>query len=158
MDTKFLFPSKFKLLGWILFIPALIGIIAVIWLKIDVDSFPEVPVLAIIDNPFLSDPKYFTVIQNPILDEVLLVTMIIGGILLGFSRTTDEDEYISKIRYESLIWAMYFNFALMLFATIFIYGVIYLHFLMANMFSMLLFFNIRFHLKLYQLNKASDDE
>ncbi|MBF6609010.1 MAG: hypothetical protein ITG00_09790 [Flavobacterium sp.] len=156
MNSKFLFPKSFKILGWLLFAPAFVAMVVIYFSRFELESVFDVPVFAIAETPLLSDPIYFKVIQNPILDELLLIALIVGGILVGFSRTDDEDEYIAKIRYESLIWAMYFNFGVMLFATVFFYGVVFFHILVANMFSMLLFFVLRFHLKLYQLKKISD--
>lgn len=84
--------------------------------------------------------------------------MILGGILIGFSKLQDEDEMISKIRYESLVWATYFNYGLILFFTLFIYGIPYLNILFYNMFTLLLFFIIRFHYMIYKLNKVNQDD
>lgn len=64
--------------------------------------------------------KYFTFIENVILDEMLAVIIILGAILISFSKTESENEFISKIGYESLVWATYLNFGLMLLITIFI--------------------------------------
>lgn len=158
MTTTFLFPSQYKILGWILFIPSIIALLVIVIAGYNLDSALQTSVFAFVETPLLSNPTYFAIIQNSILDEILLVTTIIGGILVGFSRTEYEDEYISKIRFESLIWAMYFNFALMILATIFFYGFIYFYILSANVFSMLLFFIIRFHSKLYQLKTSDNDE
>jgi hypothetical protein len=91
-------------------------------------------------------------------DEVLLSCLIIGGLLVGFSRLKHEDEYTSQIRYESLVWATYFNFGIMLLATVFVYGTAYFNVLVANVFTLLLFFIVRFHIKLSQINKAARDE
>ena len=158
MTTTFLFPSKFKAIGWILFSTSILALCIFLATSYSIDSSLNASVFAIVETPLFGEPTYFTIIQNSILDEILLVTIIIGGILVGFSQTPDEDEYISKIRFESLIWAMYFNFALMLLATIFFYGFIYFYILSANVFSMLLFFIIRFHIKLYQLKNLGYDE
>ena len=158
MTTTFLFPSKFKIFGWILFSVSILTLLLFIATSYAIDSKINASVFAIVETPFLGETKYFTTIKNSILDEILLIVIIIGGLLVGFSKTRDEDEYISKIRFESLIWAMYFNFALMLFATIFFYGTIYFYILSANVFSMLLFFIIRFHIKLYQLRTLDNDE
>ena len=158
MKTHFLFPNKFKIIGWILFIPSLIfGIYA--WLSnYDFDTYYRKQVFAIICKPILEDTKFFKIITNGILDEFILCCIIIGGILVAFSRLKNEDELISKIRYESLVWATYFNFAIMLFATLFVYDYAYFTVLIANTFSMLFFFIIRFHYLIYKLNKTSNDD
>lgn len=156
--TTYLFPNRVKVFGWLLLIPSLLALVIILITKHEIESNLVTSVFAIVETPIFEPTKYWTVIQNSIADELLIIAMICGGILVGFSRTKDEDEYISKIRFESLIWAMYFNFALMIITTLFFYGFVYFYVLTANVFSMLLFFIIRFHIKLYQLKNADYDE
>jgi hypothetical protein len=107
---------------------------------------------------FIDDSKYFTFIQNSIIDELYLFLVIIGGLLVGFSKLKVEDEFISKIRYESLVWATYLNYGLILFFTLFVYGLSYINVLFYNTFTLLLFFIIRFHYMIYKLNNANRDD
>lgn len=158
MMTAYLFPNRVKVFGWLLLIPSLLALVIIVITKHEIESNLVTSVFAIVETPIFESTKYWTVIQNSIADELLIIAMICGGILVGFSRTKDEDEYISKIRFESLIWAMYFNFTLMILTTVFFYGFVYFYVLTANVFSMLLFFIIRFHIKLYQLKNADYDE
>ncbi len=65
---------------------------------------------------------------------------------------------ISKIRYESLVWATYLNYGIILFFTLFIFGLPYLNVLFYNMFTLLLFFIIRFHYMIYKSNTSNHDE
>lgn len=158
MKTNFLFPHKLKKLGWLLFFPSLtIGTILRIK-GFDFDNYLNIKVFALITDSIFSEKKYFTIIENSVLDEIFLILIIIGGILVGFSKVKNEDELISKIRYESLVWATYFNFGIMLLATLFVYEGIYFDVLIANVFSMLFFFIIRFHYMLYKLQKSTQDE
>ena len=158
MKTNFLFPNSYKKIGWLLFIPSLITGKILFFLGFDFDNHFKIKVLALISNQLFSKNNYFTFIQNGILDEVLIILTIVGAILIGFSKTKNEDEFISKIRYESLVWATYFNFGLMIIATILIYGFPYFYVLLANIFAMLLFFIIRFHYMIYKLNKSTKDD
>ena len=159
MKTHFLFPNKYKKFGWILFIPSTIIGTFLLFSNFDFDNHFEIKVFALINDDILSKVKYFTFIKNGILDEILIVLIIIGALLIGFSKTKNEDELISKIRYESLVWASYLNFGLMLISTLFIYGFPYFDVLIINIFTMLIFFIIRFHFMIYKLNKSiSDDE
>lgn len=158
MKKNFLFPHKLKKLGWLLFVPSLI-----IGTILRVKCFPfehhlNIKVFALVSDEIFSKETYFSIIQNSVLDEIFLILIIIGGILVGFSKVKNEDELISKIRYESLVWATYFNFGIMLLATFFVYGGIYFDVLIANVFSMLFFFIIRFHYMLYNLQKSIQDE
>jgi hypothetical protein len=70
-----------------------------------------------IDRLLIWQNAFFKFIENSILDEILTIGIIVGGILVGFSKLKEEDEMISKIRYESLVWATYLNYAIILFLT-----------------------------------------
>ena len=158
MKTHFLFPNKYKKFGWILFVPSLFAGLILFISGIDFGNYFKMNVFAFYSDQFLSEKKFFTIIENGVLDEILIVLIIVGAILISFSKTKNEDEFISKIRYESLVWATYLNFILMIIATLVIYGFEYFNVLLANVFAMLLFFIIRFHFMIYKLNKSSNDE
>jgi hypothetical protein len=159
MKNLFLFPNKFKLIGWILFIPALLISVIISFLDINIDQYWVVNVFAFkYDDFLLGNNQYFAVTKNGIVDEVLLLCLVIGGILIGFSKLKIEDEFTTKIRYESLVWATYLNYGLILFFTVFLYGLSYLNVLFYNTFTVLLFFIIRFHYSIYKLNKATKDD
>ena len=158
MKTHFLFPNKCKKFGWILFVPSLLAGLILFISGIDFGNYFKMNVFAIYSDQFLSGTNFFTIIENGVLDEIILVLIIVGAILISFSKTKNEDEFISKIRYESLVWATYLNFILMIIATLVIYGFAYFNVLVTNVFAMLLFFIIRFHFMIYKLNKSSKDE
>lgn len=158
MKTRFLFPNSFKTLGWVLFIPSLVLLFSSYIFNVSPDDFFSVSVFAIYQESIGEASGFFNVITNSISDELLTLGLILGGIFIGFSRLKDEDEMISKIRYESLVWATYFNYGLILFFTLFIYGMPYLNVLFYNLFTLLLFFIIRFHYMIYKLNKTNQDD
>ena len=158
MKTHFLFPSKFRMIGWFLFVPALLVALAVPFTALNIDEMLTTKVFAIADNGVFADSGFFRFNENSIGDEALLSLLMIGGVLIGFSKQKNEDEYIAQIRYESLVWATYFNFGILLLATLFIYGMYYFEVLVANVFTLLLFFVIRFHVMLYKFNKTAEDE
>ena len=159
MKTLFLFPNKYKKFGWFLFVPSLLAglFLSITGFPLKYDYF-KMKVFALYSDQLFSDSKFFTIVENEVVDEIILVLIIVGALLVGFSKTKNEDEFISKIRYESLVWATYFNFLLMIIATLLIYGFQYFNVLLANTFAMLLFFIIRFHFMIYKLNKSSNDE
>ena len=158
MKTHFLFPNKFKKIGWVLFVPAFIASIYLSVSDLNIDKYWITSVFSFTDGDLFGKSNYFSVIKNSIVDEVLLFSLIIGGLLIGFSKLKIEDEFTSKIRYESLVWAIYLNYGLILFFTVFIYGLSYLNILFFNTFTLLLFFIIRFHYLIYKLNKTSNDD
>jgi hypothetical protein len=158
MKTRFLFPHQFKTLGWIFFIPSLVLSIVTSIFDINTDQYLNIQVPAIYLDQFFGNKQYFQLIKNNIVDELLVLGLIIGGILVGFAKLKVEDEMISKIRYESMVWAIYLNYLLIILFTIFTYGVSYLAILMYNTFTLLLFFIIRFQYMLYKLNRANQDD
>jgi hypothetical protein len=158
MKTHFLLPNKFKAMGWILFVPCFIISILVSIFNINLDNYLKIKVFAFTETGIMVPNNYFSIIENSIADELLLFGLIVGGILIGFSKLKMEDEFTSKIRYESLVWATYLNYGLILLFTIFIYGMSYLNVLFYNTFTLLLFFIIRFHYQIYKLNKTLSDD
>ncbi len=157
MKTNYLFPYQMKKFGWILFIP---GIILGIFFLIDQSepNFLNVTVFSIAEKAIFSDSLFFTLTENNILDEIIGLLLIIGAILIAFSKEKYEDEFISKIRLESLVWAIYLNYAVLILTLIFIYDMIFLWVLVFNMFTLLFFFLIRFNWALMKSKKQIRDE
>ena len=158
MKTHFLFPNQFKNWGWLLFGPSVLGTLIIIVFNISTDDYLNITVFSIYQESIGEIPGFLKFIKNSFVDEILTIGIIVGGILVGFSKLKEEDEMISKIRYESLVWATYLNYAIILFFTLFIFGLPYLNVLFYNMFTFLLFFIIRFHYMIYKLNTSNHDE
>ncbi len=155
MKLNFLFPNKFKKIGWFILIPsAIIGLITLIY---DYEpSFFDFNVPAIFVGEILSDgKKTFRMVNNNVLNEILGILIIISSLLVAFSEEKSEDEYISKIRLESLVWAVYFNFAILLLSFLFVYGLYFLWVMIFNMFTVLLFFIVRFNWQISKLKKSA---
>ena len=156
MSNKLLFPNSFKKIGWILFIPAfLLTIISNLGI-----NFPEFngKAFAFISGQLLGQTQIFKLIEVNLLPTIIGICFIAGGILVAFSKVKEEDEYISELRLSSLLWAVYVNYALLLLAFIFIYNMSFLTVMMYNMFTILIFFIIRFHFILYKTSKLAADE
>ena len=155
MKTNYLLPNKFKPLGWLLFIIGLFG--GIILYAIDYDGEIMVTkVFSIYSDPFLGEAGFFKIVENGIADELVYILIIIGGLLVGFTKEKVEDEYIYKLRTESLVWAIIFNYVLLLFTIIFIYDMTFFNVLIFNVFTPLLFFVFRFNF--IKLKSASHEE
>lgn len=151
MKTKFLFSNKYKKLAWIVFIPSsILGIIVAITEYSP--TFLDCNVLSIFDVGF-EKTAFARFTENNILNEILGVIVILSGLFVAFSKEKEEDEYINKIRLESLVWAVFANYFILLFTFIFFYDFTFWWVMIFNMFTVLLFFIIRFNWKIYQLNK-----
>jgi len=150
MKTKFLFPNRFKRIGWIILVPsAILGIL--IFFGIVDFKFLEVKVFAIYSGSLLPGGEtVFGVINENISEEIFEILCIVGAILVAFSKEKQEDEFIAKTRLESLVWATYINYAILILCLILFYGTGFLYVLWFNMFTLLIFFIIRFYYILYK--------
>lgn len=169
MKAKYLFPYRFK---WISGAVFFISLILLIVLYVDSDVFskinPDVPVFAIagtgeavfetVSKSTLFQINYFTFIYNNILDEILFFLIVFCGLIFAFSKERTEDEMVMKIRLDSLAWAIYFNYIILLFCYLFFYGFSFLNVLVVAMLSNLLFFITRFRWAIYKYNKIYSNE
>ncbi len=157
MKANYLFPYRFKKIGWIILLPSIFFGIYSLFVEVQ-PEFLNVKMLALFDNPFFEHVKFFSLVKDNILDEILGVLIIIGGIFVAFSKEKFEDEFISKIRLESLVRATYLNYGILLFALLFIYNMGFFTVMIINMFTILIFFIIHFHWSLYKSKKILNEE
>ncbi len=157
MKSRFLVSNKYKPLGWFLFI---IGFILGIILMLNDFEYPnlEMNVFPLIGEQDIFSNPPFEWNKNNISDEIASILIIVGGILVSFSKTKDEDEYISTIRMESLIWATYVNYIVLILAIVFVFDYSFFNVLIYNMFTVLLFFMLRFHYVLFRAKRGIEDE
>lgn len=153
MKTSYLFPHRYKSLSGIVFWVALL-----LFILIMVGDNAEV--IQINTTVFaLTDTQVsFGLTENNIVDEILFTFLILSGLIYAFSKEKTEDERVQKIRLDSLVWATYFNYTILLLCYLFIYGFDFLNVMMLALFSHLLFFIIRFRWMLYRQNKNLDYE
>lgn len=135
MRSHLLLPTVFKKIGILLLIPSLV------WGIADSLNF---------QLPFLDD-----LVRN-FKGEITLTGLILGLLFIAFARQKHEDEFINRIRLESLQWAVIINYALLLIATWVVYGLSYLDVMLWNMLTVLILFVIRFHVMLYRSQSSND--
>lgn len=157
MKTNYLFPHKFKTIGWWILIPS--AIIGLFTLLSDFEpAFLDLNVPAFFIDELFGEEKSFGIVENNILNEILGVLIIIGSLLVAFSKEKLEDEYISKIRLESLVWAVYFNYGILLIGFLVIFDFAFLWIMIFNMFTILIFFIISFNWRISKLSNSADYE
>jgi len=148
MKTNYLLPNRYKTIGWILFILGLIGGVLVYMSEYESDAL-TIKVLSLYFDPFTigvqEDAGFFKIIENSIVDELAALAIIIGGLLVGFTKERIEDEFIYKLRKDSLVWAIIFNYSVLILAIIFVYDLTFFDVLVFNMFTPLIFFIVRFN-------------
>ncbi len=156
MSLSFLLPHKYKIIGLWIFIPTLIFSIVDLFVHSEFD-FLNVSVFSIVEvTGILEDDQGPGMITNNILNELLGILLIVGGLFVLLSREPEEDELIVKIRLESLLWATIWSYGILFFALIFVYGEKFFTVMVVNMFTILVLFMLRFNWKLYKLRKMED--
>jgi predicted Na+-dependent transporter len=82
---------------------------------------------------------------------LLPVGFTIALLLIGFAREKIEDEYIMKLRGDSLIIAVVAHYIVVIIGSLLYYNFKYFGFLAYNMFTVLLLYVVIFNVKLYRL-------
>lgn len=152
MKTKFLFPNHFKKIGWLILIPSsILGFLT--FFELIEFNFLEVNVFAIYSSMFPGPDTVFGVVADNIANEISGILFIIGAIFVGFSAEKHEDEFIDKTRTESLVWSVYANYIILIFCMLFFYELGFFYIMVLNMFTILIFFIVRFKYMIYQSTK-----
>ena len=151
--TRYLFPTYFKKIGWILFaIGVPLGLCFVFGILKDDFDFFRIKVFALADDNFLEgNGSAPGIITNNILNELIGIFIILGSFFIGFSKHKEEDEYIQQERLKSLTWATYINYGVLIIGLIFIYGLPFINVMIYSMFLTLILFVLRFQ---WMLSKA----
>ncbi|NLR79370.1 hypothetical protein [Chitinophaga eiseniae] len=130
MKSRYLLPHLYKKIGGILFL-----LTFGTWLLGTIMDF----------NYSWVDYNIATGNQGNFADEIIVSGLIISLLMIAFSKEKNEDEYIAAVRRESLQWAIYINYGLLLIGTWTFYNWDYFSVMVYNMFTPLIFFILRFH-------------
>ena len=134
MLTKILLPHRFQKLGWFLFLPFAILLFATNYLDF---YFPWLEFDVWEGSLFEDSHENFT-------NELAMIGVFVSLFLIAFSREKEEDEYIQKLRLDSLLLACYANTFILILGTVLFYGFGFLEFMGYNMFTIQLIFIARF--------------
>ena len=91
-------------------------------------------------------------------NNIVIVGTVVGAILATCSREKIEDEMVRQIRLNSLLVALYVNYAVLVICSVLIYDLDFLYVMMYNMFTMLLIFMVVFRYRMWRLNKETKGE
>lgn len=144
MLTKILLPHRFQKFGWFLILPFAALLFAnnyfdfnLAWLEFD-----------LWEGAFFEDSKEnFT-------NEIAMIGVFVSLFLIAFSREKEEDEYIQKLRLDSLLVACYANTFILIIGTMLFYGFGFLEFMGYNMFTIQLIFIGRFRWVLHKQKQS----
>ncbi|MDZ4665883.1 MAG: hypothetical protein SGJ15_13470 [Bacteroidota bacterium] len=158
MKSKYLFPNKWKKIGIMILVPGIILFLLNTFLNFEIKGL-EINVFSLLNPETDSNVKgNFVWLNDNLTNEIAMILFIIGGILTAFSKEKNEDEFISKIRLDSLVWATYINYILLILSVIFFYGTPFLVIINLNMFTILVLFILRFNFILFQGSKKINNE
>ncbi len=148
MKSRFLFPRKFKITGIVLFVIGLAFFF--IQQQFDIKIFVWHNLWSPTNGSALSPPD--ELFDN----EIQLSLVLIGLIFIAFSKEKIEDEQIVQLRLESLQWAVYINYAVFFVLIFTMYGLGFFAYTLYNIFTLLLFFIIRFRWAIHRNNKLME--
>lgn len=155
MKTKYLLSYRWRPFGWILIV---ITLLAHFWQltmgeKFSLDLLVRIPVPFEWAQAKLELWNGLTVedkgVSVQLFHTILILTMICGLLMVGFSRLKIEDERTAQIRLESLQWGIYVNYFVLAVCTLVFYGLSYLSVIIYSMFTPLIIFVVRFYWLLY---------
>jgi hypothetical protein len=157
MKTKLLLPNKFKTPGWIMLIPTTLFGLYIIFSDFEFD-FLNARVFAFFSDEILGDSVTMGFIHTNLTYTITGIIFIISAFFVAFSREKTEDEFIARIRLESLLWATYINYGILLFCFLFFYDFGFFYVMIFNMFTVLVIFIIRFQYLLHRAKKSLSHE
>jgi cytochrome bd-type quinol oxidase subunit 2 len=130
-----LFPHQFQLIGWILFIPALITGTLICF-----------GVLSL------------TGVAEHVVNDTVIISIALGALFIVCSKERNEDEMTRSIRLASLLNSLYVYVILLVACTIAINGIAFVWFAFINLGLFPIVFVCNFKLEMRRYNKLSDNE
>jgi hypothetical protein len=147
MKSPLLLPHGFRLVGIMLLI-----LFAILFTLLQFEFefrhvFDDIPVFAIWNSGILNEgeKELFLITRENLEFEIISSLAIIGLLFVAFSKQKNEDEFLMKVRLDALLWATYFHYAILLVSLFTVYGIGFMHVLIANMFALLVIFILRFY-------------
>lgn len=136
----FLLPYPVKFAGIILTLAGIVVGVFYLWF----DFRFNMPVFAIFSS-FL-ETKMFVTFTTNFADELTLLLLVAGLLLIVFSREKIETQYLNNAREKAMTKAIITNNIFLLLSILFVYGSGFIGILVINLFSFLLFFLFFFYL------------
>ncbi len=130
-----LFPRSFRLVGWILLVPAIImGILIV------------------------SGSCALTGVAETVENDAVIIGIALGAVFIVCSKEAREDEMTRSIRLSALLNALYVYVAMLIASTLLINGVEFFWFMVVNLVLLPVIYVVMFRLEMHRYNKMSEDE
>ena len=137
---SFLLPHIFKRIGWFIMIPSMIlGIVHLI--LPDLISSIQITTYGYFGNNFLTGQVKPSVRFGRIslIPNMVGLLLLLGGIMLMFSKEKKEDEYINQIRLRSFHSSVFINYVILFFCILFFHNVSFFYVMIFNVFILFFF-------------------
>ena len=158
MTKNYLFPARFQKFGWFLLVPFGLMFLLFAFGPESMKQQWSMPVFALADEELFQKTIWLSFTSNGVFDEVTLIGLIVSLLLIAFSKEKDEDEFISQIRLNSLVWALLINYGILILVELFVYGFAFLNVLYFNLILILVLFVIKFKIEIYKLKTNAGNE
>ena len=141
MKNDLLLPNKCRKIGWVLLVPSVILLIAIMMYDFSI--------------PFLkmsqpaSKPGSFDIKDYDMSNEVAIFLVFAGLFMIAFSKEKREDEYVASVRLKALQISVYVNYIVLVVGLFSFYGFSFLMILYANLFTILIIFIAVYSYKLH---------
>lgn len=143
MKTRFLFPYWCKYLGIGCFLFHVPVVLFSKTLGFDIHDMPD-------ESGFFNAHHVFFLLTS--------LLMLVGLLLIAFSKEKTEDEQITQLRLDSLQWAIYLNYLILIISLTFTSSRDFKDILYLNLWVPLAFFIIRFRWVMFRLNRSVSRE
>ena len=150
--NRYLLPTYFKIIGWLVSVPTALALLIYLFNQTWSENFV---------NEFFNTlwgRESNSLNSNSIITTICLVMLMAGLLFIAFSKEKIEDEYIAKLRGDSLIWAVIANAVLIIILSATVYGVWFIYVSFFNLYTVLILFIIKFNLALHCFKKQSGNE
>ena len=148
MNKNYLFPHRFRIVGWVL---AIVAVVGYLWLPEIHFKMPSLYFDTFFDDE--NESGFFRMATANSL-SIAMILLTIGLLFIGFSKEKVEDEFVQYLRAQSLIWATYVTAILFIATTLLIYGIAYIYVPFLVFYVFLILFIIKFRIELHRFNKG----
>jgi hypothetical protein len=105
-----------------------------------------------------SDDSSEIFINDNFTNELVALLVLIGSVLIAFSKERVEDEFFQQLRFDAIIWALKIQALILLLAILFLFNFVFLQFMMIALVSFFILYIGRYHYLMYRLRKRTYEE
>lgn len=150
---KLLLPNKLRIYGWIILLFGIIFGLIRFYFGIKLELL-NIKVFAVYSQYF--ETNYFKVIENHVSEELTALLILVGLFFISFTKEKIENDFVSALRYKSLILTFYINTFFVALSFLFVYGFVFINILVINVFSPFIIYVILFKYFLYNSPKTGN--